>query len=73
VQAEISSGRYASEEALVRDAVRAFRELSLRHQSLVAGVQQSVAEADRGEVTPLDTAATKAEARRQRNGPSASS
>jgi putative addiction module CopG family antidote len=65
VKAQIAAGAYRSEDELVLDALRAFRELKLRHEALLDEVQQATAQADCGELHPLDTEATKAEARRR--------
>jgi putative addiction module CopG family antidote len=65
VEAEVSSGRYESEQAVVQNAVRMLRELSEQHQQLYAEVEASIAQADRGELHPLDTEGAKAEGRRR--------
>jgi len=65
VQAQLAAGDYHSQEELVLDALRAFRELKLRYQGLLDEVQKAASQADRGELRPLDTEATKAEARRR--------
>ena len=65
VQAELAAGDYRSQDELVLDALRAFRELKLRHQGLLDEVRKATSQAERGELRPLDTDATKAEARRQ--------
>jgi putative addiction module CopG family antidote len=73
VEAEVSSGRYESEQALVHDALRVLRELSEQHQALYAEVEAAIAQADRGELHPLDTEGAKAEGRRRLANRSASS
>ena len=65
VEQELASGSYQSEDELVIEALQVFRELKSRHQRLRTDVQESIAQAERGAVKPLDTEATKAEARRQ--------
>lgn len=64
VEAEVSSGRYESEQALLQDAVRVLREMNERHESLYQDVQAAIAAADRGELRSLDTEATIAEGER---------
>ena len=68
VQQELASQEYPSREDLVLDALRVLRELKTRHQQLREDVRRSIAQADRGETTPLDAEATKAEARRRLDG-----
>ena len=65
VQQELANGDYQTEEELVIDALKVFRELKRRHEQLRADVQRSIEQAERGEVHPLDTDATKAAARRR--------
>ena len=63
VQQELASQEYQSRDDLIVDAVRVLRELKTRHQKLRDDVRHSIAQAERGEVRPLDTDATKAAAR----------
>ncbi|MBX3412960.1 MAG: type II toxin-antitoxin system ParD family antitoxin [Pirellulales bacterium] len=65
VEAEVSSGRYESEQALVQDAVHVLRDMSEQYQALYTEVEASIAQADRGELHPLDTEGAKAEGRRR--------
>ena len=65
VRQELASHEYGSRDDLVVDAVRVLRELKTRHQKLRDDVRHSIAQAERGEARPLDTEATKAEARRR--------
>lgn len=64
VQAQLATGDYASEDDLVLHALRAFRELKTRHDALIDDLRK----ADQGPRHPLDTEATKAEARRRMGG-----
>jgi Arc/MetJ-type ribon-helix-helix transcriptional regulator len=65
VQAEVARGAVASETALVTQALELYRELKAKHDDLRSSVKRSIEQAERGEVEPLDTEATKAEARRR--------
>lgn len=65
VDEELQRGRYADEGELVVAALRAYRELQVRHDALHSEVERSIAQAERGEIAVLDTEATKAEARRR--------
>ncbi len=55
VEAELATGAFADESELVAKALELFRELSGKHQSLRNDVQASIEQAERGEVTPLNT------------------
>jgi Arc/MetJ-type ribon-helix-helix transcriptional regulator len=65
VNAQLAAGHYHNEQEIVIDALRTFRELKLRHQQLLDDVRNAIAQADAGHLHPLDTEATKAEARRR--------
>ncbi|MEX0703155.1 MAG: hypothetical protein WD069_13760 [Planctomycetales bacterium] len=65
VERELERGAHVDEEHLIVAALRVYRELKTRHDALRADVARSLAQAERGEVAPLDTEATKAEARRR--------
>ena len=65
INAKIQKGEFESPDAFLTEAIRIYRELEERHVTLKADVQQSLAQANRGDVHPLDTEATKAEARRR--------
>ncbi len=54
VEAELATGAFADENELVAKALELFRELSGRYQSLRNDVQQSIEQADRGDVALLD-------------------
>ena len=54
IQQELAAGNFQSETELVNRALEVYRELKLRHDTLRADVERSLAEADRGEATPLD-------------------
>lgn len=65
VRAQIAAGDAADEAALVLKALKLYRELKTNHDQIRTLVQQSLDEADRGHVQPLDTEATKGQARIQ--------
>ncbi len=59
---ELASGEYRDESEVLIRALRVYREFKTRHESLRQDVERSIEQAERGEVAPLDTEATKAEA-----------
>jgi putative addiction module CopG family antidote len=63
VDEELATGGYKSESELVIQALRVYRELKTRHDALRRDVELSVQQAERGEISLLDTAATKRAAR----------
>ena len=65
VRAEVARGAAADEADFFAKAVEMYRELKIKHYDLRVRVDESLAEYERGEVRPLDTAATQAEARRR--------
>ena len=68
VSAEVEIAQRRGErnpEDFLAKAVEMYRELKLRHEDLRARVHESIAQYERGEVRPLDTAATHTEARRR--------
>jgi len=65
VRAEVERGTAPNEADFLAKAVELYRELKGKHESLRARVQKSVVQAERGEFAPLDTNATKTEARRR--------
>ncbi|MFO0898926.1 MAG: type II toxin-antitoxin system ParD family antitoxin [Pirellulales bacterium] len=65
---EVASGRYASPSDVVVEAVRMHREIRDQYEQLRAQVQEAVAQADRGELRPLDVEWIKAEGRRRLSG-----
>ncbi len=65
VRQELAGEEYGSRDDLIVDALRVLREVKGRHEKLRDEVRHSIAQADRGEVSPLDTDRTKAEARRR--------
>ena len=67
VQQELAGGEYSSREDLIVDALRVLRQVKTRHTELRDKVRHSIAQAERGEMMPLDTERTKAEARRRQN------
>ena len=65
VRAEVARGAAADEADFLAKAVEVYRELKIKHYDLRVRVDESLAQFERGEVRPLDTAATQAEARRR--------
>jgi antitoxin ParD1/3/4 len=65
---EVASGRYASPNDVVVEAVRLHREIRDQYEQLRSQVQEAVAQADRGELRPLDVEWIKAEGRRRLSG-----
>jgi Arc/MetJ-type ribon-helix-helix transcriptional regulator len=59
VQQEVATGAVGSEQELVTRALELYREMRQRHAELKAKVDQSLDEAERGEVAPLDIALLK--------------
>jgi predicted transcriptional regulator len=57
VEHELAVGDYRDENELLVHAVTVFREVKERHSTLRAQIQESLAQADRGELVPLDMAA----------------
>ena len=54
VEAELASGAFADENELVAKALELYREMSGKCQSLRNDVRQSIEQASRGEVAPLE-------------------
>lgn len=54
VQEQMASHGYASEDQLLRDALRAFSELRSRQEQLVRDVRVGLDQADAGLAKPLD-------------------
>lgn len=65
VRAEVARGAAAHEADFLAKAVEMYRELKDRQDDLRVRVHESIAQYERGEVRPLDTEATKTEARRR--------
>lgn len=65
VRAEVAEGAAADEVQFLSKAVELYRELKTRHEDLRARIEKSSQQAERGDAAPLDTEATKAEARRR--------
>jgi antitoxin ParD1/3/4 len=63
VEEELATGQYTSEAELVAKALEVYRELKKRQHELREDVQRSIAQADRGEIKPLDMNAIKAHIR----------
>jgi len=64
VQRELAAGAYSSEDDLLLEGVRLLRDLKLRHDQLRSDVAHAIAQADRGDTTPMDIEAIKIEGRR---------
>jgi Arc/MetJ-type ribon-helix-helix transcriptional regulator len=54
VERELATGAFADEADLVTKALELLREMKTRHEQLRGDVQRSLAQAERGEVAPLD-------------------
>lgn len=65
VQQEIASGRYQSEEDVVREGLRLLRERDRRLQALREDIQPALEQLDRGEGEPLDAESIKARGRKR--------
>ena len=65
VRAEVAEGAATDEVQFLSKAIELYRELKSRHEDLRAKVEASTQQAARGDAAPLDTEATKAEARRR--------
>lgn len=65
VRAEIARGAAEDEADFLAKTVEMYRELKHRHEDLRVQVQESIAQYERGEARPLDTEATRREARRR--------
>jgi len=57
----IETGEYASEDAVVVDAIRALRELRQRQESLRDDVREAIAEIDQGQGEPWNIDEIKSE------------
>ena len=71
VNRQLQSDEYASEDDVLVAAVRAFRDLTQHHETLRSDVQHATAQADAGNVQPLDMEAIKTVARKRRDNPQA--
>jgi Arc/MetJ-type ribon-helix-helix transcriptional regulator len=65
IRAEVAQGAAVDEAEFLAKAVEMYRELKASHEDLRARVNESIAQYERGEVRPLDTQASQAEARRR--------
>ena len=61
VQQKVASGQFASSEEFAVEAMRLYRELEHRHESLKADVQVALEQAEKGQSEPLDVDSIKAE------------
>jgi putative addiction module CopG family antidote len=65
VQEKIASGEFSSREEFAHEAFRVYRELEAQHAELRAEVARRIAQADCGQVGPLELDVVKAEGRRR--------
>ena len=65
VSQQLASGRFDSESTLATAAIQVIREIEAAEQKFRADLRRSIEQADRGEIEPLDTEQTLAEARRR--------
>ena len=61
VEEKVAAGEFASRDAFVREAVRIYRELELRHDLLRADIQAAIKQSDDGMSAPLDMEAIQGE------------
>ena len=61
IEQKLASGEFQTAEEFAAEAIRVYRELETRHADLSAEVQRRVAQADAGDLAPLDIEAIKAE------------
>ncbi len=54
IQEELSEGHFDNEAELLTRALEVYRTLKQRHDTLRTTVDTAIAEADRGEATPVD-------------------
>ena len=54
VQEELASGQFTDENALLTAALEVYREVKEKHAELRDRVQESVSQAERGEIEPLN-------------------
>jgi putative addiction module CopG family antidote len=61
INARVTVGAFTSPDSLVQEAVRLYRELELRHDSLKADIQAAIEQSDQGASAPLDVEAIQRE------------
>lgn len=61
VQQKIASGQFASPEEFAMEAMRLYRELENRHESLRGDVQAAIDQSEQGQSEPLDMDSIKRE------------
>ncbi len=61
VQQKVASGQFASQEEFAWEAMRLYRDLEARHESLEGDVQAALEQAEKGQSEPLDVDSIKAE------------
>jgi antitoxin ParD1/3/4 len=65
IREKVDSGEFSSPEEFTHEAVRVYHCLEAQRAELRAELQDRIAEADRGDVGPLDIDRIKAEGRRR--------
>ncbi len=61
VQQKVASGEFASAEEFALEAMRVYRDLEARHESLKGDVQAALQQSEQGRSEPLDVNAIKKE------------
>ncbi len=61
VQEKVASGQFSSPEEFAREAMRLYRDLEARHESLKTDVQAAIEESEAGKSEPLDMDSIKKE------------
>ncbi|MFH1923726.1 MAG: type II toxin-antitoxin system ParD family antitoxin, partial [Planctomycetota bacterium] len=61
VQQKVASGQFASAEEFASEAMRLYRDLEARHESLKRDVQAALDQSEKGQSMPLDMDAIKQE------------
>jgi len=65
IREKVECGDFSSPEEFTREAVRVYHRLETQRAELRAEMDQRIAQADRGDVGPLDIERIKAEGRRR--------
>ena len=60
VQQKLDSGQFNSRDDLIRETLEVYREIDRKQTELRQLIAERIAQADRGEVEPMDIAAIKA-------------
>ena len=61
VQQKVASGQFASQEEFALEAMRLYRDLEVRHESLKGDVQAALEQSQKGQSEPLDVDSIKKE------------